>query len=229
MKILIIEDDVSTCEAIRLSLEIFDPVSTLAIAEKGRAGLEKVREEHFDVVVLDLGLPDIDGFEVLKKLRTFSQTPVLIVSGRHDPEIITNALKEGAQDFILKPFNTQVFIRSLKDLCDISKPKQSDFPTTKITEYFSVNCETHEAQFNGEIVVLDTGEWQVLDCLIDHWGRLVPLKTLGEIISSTETERVQLVHQTVNRLRKKLGDDIYRSKIILSEFGCGYRLVKPKT
>jgi two-component system KDP operon response regulator KdpE len=230
LKILIIEDDIGTCEVMRLSLEIFDPDSTLTIAEKGLIGLEKVHETQFDIVVLDLGLPDIDGLEVLRKIRAFSQIPVLVASARHEPEIITGALNAGAQDYVLKPFNFQIFLDSLRDLADASHLLRNDSTIIQITNRFSVKCNSREAQLDGVTITLDTNEWLILECFINHWGRLVPINLLNEIISDSDSHsnNNQLVNQTVNRLRKKIGDDIYNSTIILSEFSCGYRLIKPR-
>ena len=204
----------------------------MTIAEKGLVGLENIHETQFDIVVLDLGLPDIDGLEVLKNIRDFSQIPVLVTSARHEPEIITAALNAGAQDYVLKPFNFEVFLNSLRDLADPNQTLKKDSTTIQITNKFSVNRDSHEAQLDGVSIALDTNEWQILDCLINHWGRLVPINLLNDIVSASDSHNNnnnQLVNLTVNRLRKKMGDDIYNSKLLLSEFSCGYRLIKPST
>src|ERR1017187_5072032 len=104
MKILMIEDDKLTTEVIRLTLEVHDPNSTIFFSEKGRDGLESARKGPFDVVLLDLGLPDIDGMKVLEELKEFCTIPIIIVSARHDSTVIANALSLGAADYILKPF-----------------------------------------------------------------------------------------------------------------------------
>jgi DNA-binding response OmpR family regulator len=228
MNILIIEDDIVTSEAVRLSLEIFIPDFRLTVAEKGCTGLDKIRKEQFDIVILDLGLPDMDGLDVLRQLRLFSQIPVLVASARHDPDVITSALKTGAHDYVLKPFNIQVFIRSIKDLTNPEKPSEPITDIINITSRFMINKEPRQAKYNGTIVEISEKEWQVLNCLVAHWGRLVTVKNLSEVMSLTDYHIDQPIHDTINNLRKKMGDDLYLPKIILAEFGCGYRLVKPR-
>jgi two-component system, OmpR family, KDP operon response regulator KdpE len=228
MKILIIEDDITTNEAVQLTLEVYDPLSTLTIAENGKIGLEKLRSEHFDILVLDLGLPDMDGMEVLKELRTFSQIPVLIVSARHYPAIVARALKEGAQDYILKPYDIQVFLRSLKDLTSIDSSNKNENEIIKVTNEFSISHKPLQAWYNGAVVELNDNEWKILDCLLTYWGRIVTIRALNETLGLKKAENDQFMHQAVDQLRNKMGDDLYFPRIILSEFGCGYRLVKPQ-
>ncbi len=228
MKILMIEDDKMTVEVIRLTLEVNDPGSTLKFTEKGHDGLESARRELFDVVVLDLGLPDIDGIKVLEELRRFSQTPVLVVSARHDPEVIINALELGAQDYILKPFKFQTFLSSLKEVSPQPPPVQGlDIPG-RITEDMTICCKTREALIKGQQVKITEGEWKILHSLIEHRGRIVPVKLLAELLSGNGFANESAVHTFINQLRKKIGDDTYCPKIIISEFECGYRFIRPK-
>jgi two-component system, OmpR family, KDP operon response regulator KdpE len=226
MKILMIEDDKTTVEVIRLTLEVQDPDSKITCKEKGREGLDTARNESFDVVVLDLGLPDIDGLKVLQELRGFSQMPVLVVSARHDPAVITNALDLGAQDYILKPFKFQSFLTSLKEVC--STPKTSGDRKTRgcITDDLSISQDGYEAFVKGKRVELRADEWKVLNTLIEHRGRIVSVKDLTEMLSEGRFISESMAHLTINQLRKKLGDDPYIPKIIVSEYECGYRFVK---
>jgi two-component system, OmpR family, KDP operon response regulator KdpE len=225
VKILMIEDDKTTVEVIRLTLEVHDPDSKITCKDKGREGLETARNETFDVMVLDLGLPDIDGLKVLQELRGFSQMPVLIVSARHDPAVITNALDLGAQDYILKPFKLQSFLNSLKEVC-ATPQTNGDRKTGCITDDLSISQDGYQAFVKGQRVELSADEWKVLNILIEHRGRIVSVKDLTEMLSEGRFISESVAHMTINRLRNKLGDDPYIPKIIVSEYECGYRFVK---
>jgi len=120
MKVLIVEDDITTIESIKICLEIFEPGSTLTYSHKGQDALRLLKDNDFDGVLIDLGLPDIDGVEVLKQLRLFSNVPVLVLSARQSPEVIRKALECGADDYITKPFEYKNLLKRLHNL--ISEP-----------------------------------------------------------------------------------------------------------
>jgi two-component system, OmpR family, KDP operon response regulator KdpE len=227
MKILMIEDDKTTIEVIRLTLAVQDPNSKITSKEKGRDGLETARNEDFDVVVLDLGLPDIDGMRVLEELRRFSKTPVLIVSARHDPVVITNALDLGAQDYILKPFKFQSFFTSLKSVTALSQTGEDRSINLRITDDLTIRSNSCQVLVKGNPVEISGDEWKILNKLIEHCGRIVTLKELTEILSEKRTIGESGVHLIISQLRKKLGDDPYVPRIIISEYECGYRFIMP--
>jgi two-component system KDP operon response regulator KdpE len=226
MKILLIEDDKKTVEVIRLSLEVRDPDSRVTSMGKGMEGLKTARNETFDVVVLDLGLPDVDGMKVLQELRNFSQTPVLIVSARHDPAVITNALNHGAQDYILKPFKFQSFFTSLKDVTAQPQTNEDVDSCKQLTEDLKICRHTHEVFHKNTRLELNTDEWEILNRLTEHPGRIVPVETLSASLSSDRFLSESSVHMVINQLRKKLGDDPYVPEMIVSEYECGYRFMK---
>jgi DNA-binding response OmpR family regulator len=116
MNILIVEDDSTTIESIKLCLEIYEPESKLSYTHKGEEALQMLREQQFDGVIVDLGLPDIDGVEVLKGLRRFSSIPAIILSARQSPDIIRKALEYGANDYITKPFEYKNLLKRLNTL-----------------------------------------------------------------------------------------------------------------
>ena len=105
MKVLLIEDDSATVEAIRLCFEIHRPGSIMVAATKGLEGIKAFSSEAPDVVIIDLGLDDIDGIEVLREIRQSSDVPILIVSARDEPESVAKGLDLGADEYIVKPFD----------------------------------------------------------------------------------------------------------------------------
>jgi DNA-binding response OmpR family regulator len=118
MRILLVEDDETTVESIKLGLEIFKPGTDIVSVDKGLDALKKIKEGNFDVVFLDLGLFDIDGIEVLKQARLFSNLPIIIISARTNQEVIENTKILGANDFVIKPFDYHVLIKSLEAVTD---------------------------------------------------------------------------------------------------------------
>lgn len=123
MKILLIEDDATTVESIKLCLEIYEPTSTLTATSKGQTALDILKKEHYDAALIDLGLPDIDGIVVIEKLRAFSHIPIVVLSARHGSDVIEQALSLGADDYITKPFDYRNLLKRLNLL--ISKTVQA--------------------------------------------------------------------------------------------------------
>jgi DNA-binding response OmpR family regulator len=116
VNVLIVEDDITTIESIKLCLEIYEPDSKLSYAHKGQDALRMLKDGGFDGVIIDLGLPDIDGVEVLKQLRIFSTIPAVVLSARQSPEVIRKALESGANDYITKPFEYKNLLKRLNKL-----------------------------------------------------------------------------------------------------------------
>lgn len=223
MKILIIEDDTDTVEILRLTLEVYDPVAEIISSQKGYEGLEYTRSTQPDLVLLDLGLPDIDGMEVLKELRRFSKTPVLVISARHDPEVITGALAQGAEDYILKPFSLQTLMKRLKEYSDrdINLNQQED--RSRITNDLTICRINRKVALKGTEIELTGDEWKVLDSMLEHRGRIITIRKLIKILNKEEETGESLVRQVVDQLIRKLGDNPDFPRIIVSEYDCGYR------
>jgi two-component system, OmpR family, KDP operon response regulator KdpE len=226
MKILMIEDDKQTIDVIKLSLENQDPGTTVKSTFKGLEGLETAKSEHFDAVVLDLGLPDIDGIKVLEQLRGFSSTPVLIISARHDPEVISNALDLGAEDYILKPFPFHTLMSSLKNISILSLSSGDDNAEGQTCGELQLNSAELEVNVKGNRIKLSEAEWKVLSILVSHCGRFVSTKLLARSLSTDVFAGESAVKLIIYLLRKKLGDDPWEPKIILSEYEAGYRLMR---
>jgi two-component system, OmpR family, KDP operon response regulator KdpE len=113
MKILLVEDDDTTVESIKLGLEVFKPGSIVVSVDRGSKAIAKLKEDRFDVVFLDLGLPDIDGIEVLKQIRGFTGIHIIVISASTNSQTVRNARELGANDFILKPFSYHGLLDSL--------------------------------------------------------------------------------------------------------------------
>ncbi len=114
MKILLVEDDGATVDSIKIGLEISRPEAAVTAVDKGSEALSRLKEESYDVVFLDLGLPDIDGLEVLRQIRCFSGVYIIIISARTNQTVIEQARNLGANDFILKPFAYRLLLDRLE-------------------------------------------------------------------------------------------------------------------
>jgi DNA-binding response OmpR family regulator len=124
MKILLIEDDIATIEVIRLCTQIHCPESEMVPASQGLAGIEKLKTDRFDVVLIDLGLPDIDGLDVLEQIRGFSKVPVMIISACHNMEAMGKARNLGASDYITKPFDFHFLVKRLAEIAGQNQNSQ---------------------------------------------------------------------------------------------------------
>jgi DNA-binding response OmpR family regulator len=119
-KILVIEDDEQIREALSISFRIFWPEAIIYSADSGLGGIEFAKHESMDAILLDLGLPDISGFEVLNQIRSFSLTPVIMLTAARDEEVVVKALKSGADDYMIKPFKQAELMSRIKSHIDLS-------------------------------------------------------------------------------------------------------------
>lgn len=225
MKVLLIEDDQTTVDAIQLCFEIYWPESTLTTVVKGLEGIESLKQKGPDVVILDLGLPDIDGLTLLEEIRRFSSVPILIVSARDTQESIVKGLELGAEDYIVKPFNYQDLLTRLEN---ILRPSRMTQPQGRISGGgLDIDLATGQVTVGGNPVELAPIEWQLLLHLVENEGRIVPLQGLAREVWQSDSIDSSTIKSTVSRLRTKLGDDPHAPRMILSEHGAGYRFLMP--
>ncbi|MCL0048492.1 response regulator transcription factor [Dehalococcoidia bacterium] len=229
MKVLVIEDDVATVEAIRLCLEIHRPDTSATLTAKGIEGIELLRGEAPDVVILDLGLPDIDGIRVLEQIRQFSDVPVLIVSARDTQDSIVKGLELGAEDYIVKPFDYRDLLERLDNVIRLSQMPRPRAGEIRIKGGgLEIDLGARRVTVAGNPVELTPIEWGLLTHLVENEGGMVPLQRLVREVWKNNSIDSSTMRSTVSRLRTKLGDDPHAPRIILSEHGVGYRFVRPE-
>ncbi|MCL0037297.1 response regulator transcription factor [Dehalococcoidia bacterium] len=229
MKVLVIEDDVATVEAIRLCLEIHRPDTSATLTAKGIEGIELLRGEAPDVVILDLGLPDIDGIRVLEQIRQFSDVPVLIVSARDTQDSIVKGLELGAEDYIVKPFDYRDLLERLDNVIRLSQMPRPRAGEIRIKGGgLEIDLGARRVTVAGNPVELTPIEWGLLTHLVENEGGMVPLQRLVREVWKNNSIDSLTMRSTVSRLRTKLGDDPHAPRIILSEHGVGYRFVRPE-
>ncbi|MCD5412725.1 MAG: response regulator transcription factor [Dehalococcoidia bacterium] len=229
MKVLVIEDDVATVEAIRLCLEIHRPDTSATLTAKGIEGIELLRGEAPDVVILDLGLPDIDGIRVLEQIRQFSNVPVLIVSARDTQDSIVKGLELGAEDYIVKPFDYRDLLERLDNVIRLSQMPRPRAGEVRIKGGgLEIDLGARRVTVAGNPVELTPVEWSLLTHLVENEGGMVPLQRLAREVWKDNSIDSSTMKSTVSRLRTKLGDDPHAPRIILSEHGVGYRFVRPE-
>ncbi len=123
MRLLLVEDDVTTVESIILCMEIYQPDSIIVPTRKGNEALELLKNQEFDAVLIDLGLPDVDGAEVIQKMRQFTHIPAVVLTARYSPELVGRVLELGADDYITKPFDFRNLLGRLKKVIDKAQPR----------------------------------------------------------------------------------------------------------
>lgn len=218
--ILVIDDEVQ----IRRLLEITLSSSGFRVSEAstGKEGLVAAATHPPALIILDLGLPDADGFEVLKKLREWYQKPVIILSVRNSEEDIIKALDNGANDYLTKPFRTGELLARMRAAMRM-KQETTDNPDLTFGT-LTIDVASHTARKNGKVIKLTTTEFSLLALLARNSGRVLTHQTiLKEIWGFGYIGQTQYLRVFVAQLRKKIEDDPARPKLLLTESGIGYR------
>jgi two-component system KDP operon response regulator KdpE len=221
IRILVVDDDPQILRALRINLRArgYD----VDVAADGATALQTAAAQPPDLVVLDLGLPDLDGVDVIRDLRTRTATPIIVLSGRAGSADKVQALDAGADDYVTKPFGVDELLARIRAATRRSTPPAGP-ATVRIGEH-TVNLAdrlVHAA--DGGQVRLTPTEWRLLDILARNPGKLVGQRHLLEQVwGPTYTNETHYLRQYMAQLRRKLEDDPARPQHLITEPGMGYR------
>jgi two-component system KDP operon response regulator KdpE len=221
--VLVVEDEPQMRRFLRASLgaEGYRVLEAWSVAD----GVRQVTAEHPDAVLLDLGLPDGDGLELVRRVREWSSVPVIVVSARGREEEKVAALDAGADDYLPKPFGTKELLARLR--VALRHARAVAAPDGHLLEVgpLRMDLERHEAKVEGREVRLTPIEWRLLALLARHAGKvLTHAQILREVWGPNASSQTHYVRVYMAELRKKLEVDPSRPRLLLTEPGIGYRL-----
>jgi len=221
--VLVIDDEPQILRALRINLSVrgYDVVT----AATGAAALHAAAERRPDVVILDLGLPDMSGIEVLEGLRGWMRAPVIVLSARTDPTQKVEALDAGADDYVTKPFSMDEFLARLRAAVRRGAAAASDAAEPVVhTATFSVDLTAKSVTRQGAKVHLTPTEWGMLEILVRNPGKLVGQEELlKEVWGPSHANQSHYLRVYLAQLRRKLEDDPSHPKHLITEAGMGYR------
>ena len=219
--ILVVDDELAIRRFLRLSLETND--YRIYEAENGRDGLAKAAQFRPEVIILDMNLPDMEGVEVLRRLREWTATPVIVLSVRDADRDKVAALDAGADDYLTKPFSVDELLARLRVARRHAQPTVTD-PIFTFGEV-RIDLARRLVTRSGEPVKLTPTEYALLRLLVQHAGRvLTHRQILKQVWGPQHTEETHYLRVYFAQLRQKLEADPARPRLILTEPGVGYRL-----
>lgn len=217
--VLVIDDEVQMRRLLRTTLE--SGGFRHCEAESGESGLTEAVQKKPDVVILDLGLPDLDGVEVLKRLREWSKVPVLILSVRDDEKQKVAALDHGADDYVTKPFGQDELLARLRVI--LRRVPEHEDPVFKNGD-LTVDFPTRRVLIKGKEIKLTATEYSLLKLLIHHAGKvLTHRQILREIWGPNTEDRTHYLRVYMTHLRQKIENHPENPRFIKTESGIGYR------
>lgn len=220
--VLAVDDDPAILRTLSINLRArgYD----VETAADGRSALQIVGERTPDVVILDLGLPDIDGVAVLKRLRTHSRVPVVVLSARHESDDKVEALDEGADDYVTKPFDVEELLARVR--AAIRRSAVGDAPLVVEAGDVRLDITERRATRTGAEVRLTPTEWHIVEVLARREGRLVrQAELLHEVWGPGYDRETNYLRVYLAQLRRKLEADPSSPTLFLTDPGIGYRLV----
>ncbi|AYF75194.1 response regulator [Nocardia yunnanensis] len=221
-KVLVVDDEPQILRALRINLSVRGYEVTTA--SNGAAALRAAAEKHPDVIILDLGLPDMDGIEVLAGLRGWSTAPVIVLSARTDSSDKVEALDAGADDYVTKPFGMDELLARLRAAVRRSANTAETAEPIIETASFTVDLTAKKVIRHGHDVHLTPTEWGVLEMLVRNRGKLVGRRELlREVWGPSYATETHYLRVYLAQLRRKLEDDPSQPKHLLTEAGMGYR------
>ncbi|MER5858317.1 response regulator [Streptomyces sp. NPDC059688] len=226
-RVLVVDDEPQIVRALVINLKARK--YEVDAAPDGRTALELAASRHPDVVVLDLGLPDMDGVEVIRGLRGWTRVPILVLSARHSSDEKVQALDAGADDYVTKPFGMDELLARLRAAVRRAEPVgpgEEDLTAVETAE-FTVDLAAKKVNRGGKDVRLTPTEWHLLEVLVRNTGRLVSQKQLLQEVwgpsYGTETNYLRVY---MAQLRRKLETDPSHPEHFITEPGMGYRFEK---
>ncbi len=224
MKALIIEDERKIIDAVRVAFEFRWQDASLIDGTTGKTGINLVKNESPDIVILDLNLPDMSGFDVLREIRKFSSVPVIVLTVRSDDEDMLKGLEYGADDYIIKPFNYMNLLARIKAVLRRTESipfsgEQNNAVNSRIT----IDFVNQKVKVGNQPVVLTPFEYRLLVLLARNNGSIVDYDRISmEVWGKEYSGDNNHIRIFIRRLRHKLGDE--PPDMIINKRGSGYML-----
>jgi DNA-binding response OmpR family regulator len=231
VRILVVDDEPDVVEVIELTFSLQWSGSEVIAAADGESALKVFQAEQPDVVVLDVGLPGMSGFEVCRRLRAISEVPILMLTVRGEEMERLKGLELGADDYIVKPFSPLELVARTRAVLRRSQAAPLAVSSRIIVDgELTLDLDNREVILRGQSAKLTPTESRILSQLVANAGRVVTQKTLLARVWGWESDDDMLMLKVhIARLRQKLDDDAHNPRYIFTERGLGYRFVKPAT
>jgi len=223
MKILIVDEEPDVRKLVAMSFHLQQPGWEVIGAEDGPQALELVERERPDLVLLDVGLPEMNGFEVLKAIRLFSDVPVIMLTVRDDELSKVQGLELGADDYVTKPFSHLELLARVRAVLRRTQTLPLSHEQPFVSGDIQVDFARREVTVRGQPVALTGTEYRLLYHLVRNAGQVLTHETLLARVWGREyTDEISYLKSYINRLRHKLERDPRHPEYILTEYGVGY-------
>jgi DNA-binding response OmpR family regulator len=224
-RVLVVDDEPRMIGFIRMNLEL-EGFHVLE-ARDGLEALDMIRKHIPDLIILDIMMPKLDGFDTLRMLREFSNTPVIMLTAKGEEDDKVHGLELGADDYVTKPFGARELVSRVKAvLRRVQSPVEPGQAILKIDDRLSIDFNQHEAIVEGKRIKLRPTEYRLLHHLIENVGWTVPHEQLlAKVWGYEYRDETHYVRLYINYLREKIEPDPSNPRYILTERGVGYRFV----
>jgi DNA-binding response OmpR family regulator len=228
MKALIVDDDDGIIQLVSLCLALIWPDIKIIWTHLGGEGSELVKSAAPDLVVLDLGLPDMSGYDVLKTIRSFSKVPLIVLTVRNEEVEVVRAFELGADDYIVKPFRQFEFLARVRSALARFIPGQGAGEDLKVTfGVFHFDPSLKRLEYRNKVIDLTSTESVTLRCLLENAGKVVGHKTLAQQIwGHPVPDAVKIIRVYIRHLREKIETDPNNPALIITKPGEGYLFTK---
>ena len=223
-KVLVIEDELPMRRALSIGLKArgYD----VDLAETGSEGLNLVAHAHPDLIILDLGLPDMDGVDVARSVRGWSTVPIIVLSARDAERVKVAALDAGADDYVTKPFGMDELLARLR--AALRRTTVADTEPVVETPDFTVDLAVKQVRRGGEAVHLTPTEWHIVEALARDRGKLVThTQLLRQVWGPEYKDETHYLRFYMSQIRRKLEPEPSRPRYFITEPGMGYRFLAP--
>ncbi|MFJ8041637.1 response regulator [Kitasatospora sp. NPDC096147] len=221
-RVLVVDDEPQIVRALVINLKARK--YEVDAAHDGTSALELAAAKHPDVVLLDLGLPDMEGVEVIRGLRGWTRVPIIVLSARHASDEKVEALDAGADDYVTKPFGMDELLARMRAAVRRAEPVAGEDDAVVVTEGFTVDLAAKKVNRDGADIRLTPTEWHLLEVLVRNAGRLVSqTQLLQEVWGPAYRTETNYLRVYLAQLRRKLETDPSHPRHFITEPGMGYR------